>query len=122
MSMKDLKISNNTDTESLKKELEQLTKKLQEERKKLKDAELFVIGGTAQAISQPIQVRCRRMLKGHTSKVLDLDWSADKRRVVSSSQDGKILVFDGFTTHKEYSISLPTTWVNACAFAPSGNF
>nr|XP_002126536.1 guanine nucleotide-binding protein subunit beta-5 [Ciona intestinalis] len=105
--------------ENLRKEAEQLRKKLQADRRNLNDAELFVMGKKAGG-SPSIQVRCRRILKGHTGKVLDMDWSLDKRRIVSSSQDGKILVWDGFTTNKEQAISLPTTWVNACAYAPSG--
>uniref|UniRef100_H2YK85 Uncharacterized protein n=1 Tax=Ciona savignyi TaxID=51511 RepID=H2YK85_CIOSA len=107
--------------ENLRKEAEQLRNKLQADRKNLNDAELFVMGKKAEASSPTIQVRCRRILKGHASKVLDMDWSLDRRRIVSSSQDGKILVWDGFNTNKEQAISLPTTWVNACAFAPSGS-
>uniref|UniRef100_H2YK84 Uncharacterized protein n=1 Tax=Ciona savignyi TaxID=51511 RepID=H2YK84_CIOSA len=129
--------------ENLRKEAEQLRNKLQADRKNLNDAEcktchisihlscvlqfrlhllaVFVMGKKAEASSPTIQVRCRRILKGHASKVLDMDWSLDRRRIVSSSQDGKILVWDGFNTNKEQAISLPTTWVNACAFAPSGS-
>jgi len=33
-----------------------------------------------------VTMRCRRTLKGHSGKVLDMDWSLDKRRIVSSSQ------------------------------------
>uniref|UniRef100_A0A915HS75 Uncharacterized protein n=1 Tax=Romanomermis culicivorax TaxID=13658 RepID=A0A915HS75_ROMCU len=50
-----------------------------------------------------------------------MDWSNDKRHIVSSSQDGKVIVWDGFTTNKEHAITMPTTWVMACAYAPSNN-
>lgn len=66
-------------------------------------------------------IKQRRILKGHQGKVLCTDWSTDKRHIVSSSQDGKMIVWDAFTTNKEHAISMPTTWVMACAFAPSGN-
>jgi guanine nucleotide-binding protein subunit beta-5 len=33
-----------------------------------------------------LAVKTRRVLKGHQSKVLCMDWSADKRHLVSSSQ------------------------------------
>ena len=69
----------------------------------------------------PLAVKTRRVLKGHQSKVLCMDWSADKRHLVSSSQDGKIIVWDAFTTNKEHAITMPTTWVMACAYSPSGN-
>ena len=49
-----------------------------------------------------------------------MDWSLDKRHIVSSSQDGKVIVWDGFTTNKEHALTMPTTWVMACAYAPSG--
>lgn len=68
-----------------------------------------------------INIKPRRVLKGHQAKVLCSDWSPDKRHIVSSSQDGKLIVWDAFTTSKEHSVTMPTTWVMACAYAPSGN-
>lgn len=68
-----------------------------------------------------VAVKPRRVLKGHQGKVLCVDWSADKRHIVSSSQDGKVIVWDAFTTNKEQAVTMPTTWVMACAYAPSGN-
>ena len=35
---------------------------------------------------QGLNVKVRRSLKGHNAKVLCLDWSTDKRHLVSSSQ------------------------------------
>lgn len=68
-----------------------------------------------------INIKPRRVLKGHQAKVLCSDWSPDKRHIVSSSQDGRLIVWDAFTTSKEHSVTMPTTWIMACAFAPSGN-
>ena len=34
-------------------------------------------------------------------------------------QDGKLIVWDAFTTNKEHAITMPTTWVMACAYGPS---
>ena len=31
-----------------------------------------------------------------------------------------MIVWDGYTTNKEHAVSMPTTWVMACAYAPSG--
>jgi guanine nucleotide-binding protein subunit beta-5 len=36
-------------------------------------------------------------------------------------QDGKMIIWDAFTTNKEHAVTMPTTWVMACAYAPSGN-
>ncbi|KAK3548025.1 hypothetical protein QTP70_002911 [Hemibagrus guttatus] len=65
-------------------------------------------------------LKSRRTLKGHSNKVLCMDWCSDKRRIVSSSQDGKVIVWDAFTTNKEHGVTMPCTWVLACAYAPSG--
>ena len=34
----------------------------------------------------PLTIKTRRVLKGHQGKVLYMDWCADKRHIVSSSQ------------------------------------
>lgn len=68
-----------------------------------------------------LNIKPRRVLKGHQAKVLCSDWSPDKRHIVSSSQDGKLIIWDAFTTNKEHAVTMPTTWVMACAYAPSGN-
>lgn len=41
--------------------------------------------------------------------------------MVSWLQDGKMIIWDAFTTNKEHAVTMPTTWVMACAYAPSGN-
>jgi len=33
-----------------------------------------------------------------------------------------MIIWDAFTTNKEHAVTMPTTWVMACAYAPSGNF
>nr|CAH8849052.1 unnamed protein product [Trichobilharzia regenti] len=102
-------------------EVDSLKRKLEDERNKLADEDLVTASQHLDAVPS-LNIRIRRVLKGHQGKVLSLAWSLDKRHIVSSSQDGKILVWDGFTTSKEYSISMPTTWVMSCAYSPSGNF
>ncbi|CAH8538518.1 unnamed protein product [Schistosoma bovis] len=102
-------------------EVECLKRKLEDERNKLSDEDLVTASQHLDAVPS-LNIRLRRVLKGHQGKVLSLSWSLDKRHIVSSSQDGKILVWDGFTTSKEYSISMPTTWLMSCAYSPSGGF
>jgi len=105
--------------ELLAKEAEELRYKLDKERQKLND---IPMQQAAERVDQlpSLGVKTRRVLKGHASKVLCMDWSQDKRHIVSSSQDGKVIVWDGFTTNKEHALTMPTTWVMACAYAPSG--
>uniref|UniRef100_A0ABI0NPY1 G protein subunit beta 5 n=5 Tax=Pecora TaxID=35500 RepID=A0ABI0NPY1_BOVIN len=84
---------------SLKSEAESLKGKLEEERAKLHDVELHQVAERVEALGQFV-MKTRRTLKGHGNKVLCMDWCKDKRRLVSSSQDGKVIVWDSFTTNK----------------------
>uniref|UniRef100_A0A914DHK0 WD_REPEATS_REGION domain-containing protein n=1 Tax=Acrobeloides nanus TaxID=290746 RepID=A0A914DHK0_9BILA len=105
--------------ELLAREAEDLRRKLDAERLKLNDIPIQQAAERLEPLSQ-LSIKQRRILKGHASKVLCMDWSLDKRHIVSSSQDGKVIVWDGFTTNKEHALTMPTTWVMACAYAPSG--
>lgn len=139
--------SNNDKIAALTKEAENLKLKLEEERQKLNDVSCkciivcyccclsytfnnqsqFFIPLLVMTVAERLEmitfinIKPRRVLKGHQAKVLCSDWSPDKRHIVSSSQDGKLIVWDAFTTSKEHSVTMPTTWVMACAYAPSGN-
>ena len=69
-----------------------------------------------------ITMKPRRTLKGHLAKIYALHWAADKRHIVSASQDGKLIVWDAYTTNKVHAIPLRSSWVMTCAYAPSGNY
>jgi len=48
---------------------------------------VFDVGKKVEKATGPQQqLRSRRCLKGHSGKVLDVDWSLDQRKLVSSSQ------------------------------------
>ncbi|KER31440.1 hypothetical protein T265_02348 [Opisthorchis viverrini] len=47
-----------------------------------------------------IQLRTRKMLRGHLAKIYAMHWCSDSRNLVSASQDGKLIVWDGYTTNK----------------------
>lgn len=102
-------------------EIECLKHKLEDERSRLNDGTLPSVSRNLES-TPAINLRTRRTLKGHQGKVLSLAWANDKRHIVSSSQDGKVLVWDAFTMNKEYVICMPTTWVMSCAYSPSGGF
>ncbi|KAI8799473.1 G-protein beta subunit [Cladochytrium replicatum] len=51
-----------------------------------------------------------------------MHWSLDKRHLVSASQDGKLIVWDSYTTNKIHAIPLRSSLVMTCAYAPSGSF
>jgi guanine nucleotide-binding protein G(I)/G(S)/G(T) subunit beta-1 len=61
-------------------------------------------------------------LKGHLAKIYAMHWSTDRRHLVSASQDGKLIIWDAYTTNKVHAIPLRSSWVMTCAYAPSGNF
>jgi guanine nucleotide-binding protein G(I)/G(S)/G(T) subunit beta-1 len=69
-----------------------------------------------------IVMRPRRTLRGHLAKIYAMHWAADRRHLVSASQDGKLIVWDAYTTNKVHAIPLRSSWVMTCAYAPSGNF
>lgn len=69
-----------------------------------------------------MSMKPRRTLKGHLAKVYALHWSADKRHLVSASQDGKLIIWDAYTTNKVHAIPLRSSWVMTCAYAPSGQY
>lgn len=69
-----------------------------------------------------IVMRPRRTLKGHLAKIYAMHWAQDKRHLVSASQDGKLIVWDAYTTNKVHAIPLRSSWVMTCAYSPSGNY
>lgn len=64
----------------------------------------------------------KRTLKGHLAKIYAMHWSTDRRHLVSASQDGKLIIWDAYTTNKVHAIPLRSSWVMTCAYAPSGNY
>jgi len=68
----------------------------------------------------PLQLKQRRIMKGHFGKVYALHWATDSRHVVSASQDGKLIIWNAFTTNKVHAISLRSSWVMTCGYSPSG--
>jgi len=69
----------------------------------------------------PIELKARRTLRGHIAKVYEIDFcQSNPDLIVSASQDGKLIVWNGLTTHKLFVIPLQSQWVLTCAFAPGG--
>ncbi|KYR00050.1 G protein b-subunit [Tieghemostelium lacteum] len=68
------------------------------------------------------KIKVRRNLKGHLAKIYAMHWAEDNIHLVSASQDGKLLVWDGLTTNKVHAIPLRSSWVMTCAYSPTANF
>ncbi|KAK8316378.1 hypothetical protein V6Z11_A13G036700 [Gossypium hirsutum] len=53
-------------------------------------------------------------------QVYSLDWTPERDRIVSASQDGRLIVWNAQTSQKTHAIKLPCAWVMTCAFSPTG--
>jgi len=72
---------------------------------------------------QPVSTsfKARQILKGHFGKIYAMHWAEDSKHLVFASQDGKLIIWNGFTTNKVHAIPLRSSWVMTCAYSPSGN-
>ncbi|KAF9365984.1 MAG: WD40-repeat-containing domain protein [Benniella sp.] len=104
-----------------RKEAEYLKDKIREKKQALNDTSLKSMSQELEPLTR-IGMRIRRVLKGHLAKIYAMHWATDKRHLVSASQDGKLIVWDAYTTNKVYAIPLRSSWVMTCAYAPTGNF
>lgn len=69
----------------------------------------------------------RKQLKGHFGKIYAMQWAqshnaAHKHNLVSASQDGKLIVWNAFTSNKLSAIPLRSSWVMTCAYSQSGDY
>lgn len=87
---------------------------------------ILLVRAVAQQAHEPIPknqlMKTKRTLKGHLAKIYAMHWSTDRRHLVSASQDGKLIIWDAYTTNKVHAIPLRSSWVMTCAYAPSGNY
>lgn len=109
------------DLESLRQEAEVLKAQIRDARKAVCDTSLTQVTHNIEAVGR-IQMRTRRTLRGHLAKIYAMHWATDSRNLVSASQDGKLIVWDSYTTNKVHAIPLRSSWVMTCAYAPSGNY
>lgn len=114
----------NEKIQSLKNEAEAIKVKIVEKKAALNDAQLKNVAGSVPSLTKISEsLKSKRILRGHISKIYAMHWSeADDRHLVSASQDGKLIVWDSYTSNKVHAIPLRSNWVMSCAFAPSGNF
>ncbi|XP_023226713.1 guanine nucleotide-binding protein subunit beta-2-like isoform X1 [Centruroides sculpturatus] len=105
----------------LKDELEQLKNKIKKSQAEAKDKSLEDVCGNMGDISK-VQLRIKKIMRGHLSKVNAVHFSGDDRHLVSGSLDGKLIIWDSWTGNKMQIITLQSSWVMTAAYAPSGNF
>jgi len=85
------------DIERCKKEIAEFKEKIDQHRGDPEGAEQplaeYANGKTVQPAK--CDMKQRRILKGHFGKIYALHWSEDSRHLVSASQDGKLIVWNG---------------------------
>ena len=70
--------------------------------------------------------RQRRVLKGHFGKIYAMHFDGDDsvplddKKLVSASQDGKLIIWNAISTNKLHVIPLRSSWVMTCAYSKNG--
>eukprot|EP00041_Stephanoeca_diplocostata_P007318 m.102625 g.102625 ORF g.102625 m.102625 type:complete len:412 (-) comp16825_c0_seq2:158-1393(-) len=83
----------------------ELKTKINKDRQASKDTTLKEASQHIEALPR-INMRVRRTLKGHLSKIYAMHWSKDSRHLVSASQDKKILLWDAWTGNKVHTTAV----------------
>ncbi|KAL1919627.1 uncharacterized protein VTP21DRAFT_1558 [Calcarisporiella thermophila] len=106
--------------QAARQEAEALKEKIRKKKEALADTSLRAQGANLPPLPR-LAMRIRRSLRGHLAKIYAMHWSMDTRHLISASQDGKLIIWDAYTTNKVYAIPLRSSWVMTCAYSPSGN-
>jgi len=107
-------------------EIKELTQKIEDLKTHIHDIttqnsdQQYLTNQSDQNTKVVIGLKQRRILKGHFGKIYACHWAQDSRHLVSASQDGKLIIWNGFTTNKVHAIPLRSSWVMTCAYSPSG--
>lgn len=103
--------------DQLKAQLSDLKKQLRALKTQKSNGNMIQARSKKQAPKQATySVKMRRNLTGHFGKVMAVDCHRSIERVVSASQDGKMLLWNGFTGNKLESITMSSVWVLCCSF------
>jgi guanine nucleotide-binding protein G(I)/G(S)/G(T) subunit beta-1 len=106
------------DIDRCKRDIATLKEQIEKIRRDPSEQPLQVSAKNVSAVS--LQLKQRRILKGHFGKIYAMHWAQDSRHLVSASQDGKLIIWNGFTTNKVHAIPLRSSWVMTCAYSPAG--
>lgn len=102
-----------------KGECKQLYDQINRIKGKIQDTQLLNLSHNVDAL-KAINLKPIQSLKGHNNKIADVHWSKDSMSIVSSSQDGFIIIWDPVTGLKKNAIPLQSQWVLASAVSPNG--
>ena len=80
-----------------------------------------IIDSSNNSNAYKISLKPRRILKGHFGKIYACQWASDNVHILSASQDGKLIYWNGITQNKVSSIPLRNSWVMCCSLEQSDN-
>ncbi|KAJ3477588.1 hypothetical protein NLG97_g8801 [Lecanicillium saksenae] len=94
-----------------RREAENLKDRIKRKKDELADTTLRAVAHQAhEPIPKNQLMKAKRTLKGHLAKIYAMHWSTDRRHLVSASQDGKLIIWDAYTTNKVHAIPLRSSW------------
>jgi len=84
-----------------RREAETLKDRIKRKKDELADTTLRNVSSQShEPIPKNQLMKTKRTLKGHLAKIYAMHWSTDRRHLVSASQDGKLIIWDAYTTNK----------------------
>jgi len=105
-------------------QLKQEVEKLSHAKGKLFETNPDITVSNHQLASQDddstVVFKSTKELQGHFGKIYAMHWAPDSTHLASASQDGKLMIWDGTTTHKRHMINLRSSWVMTCAYGTNG--
>ncbi|KAG1500109.1 hypothetical protein G6F52_012591 [Rhizopus delemar] len=104
-----------------RREADMLKERIKQRKEALADTTLKKMAQEIESLPR-IVMKAKRTLKGHLAKVYAMQWSTDNQHLVSASQDGKLIVWNAYSTNKIHCIPLRSAWVMTTAYSPSGQF
>jgi len=115
--------NSNARNEAMRKEIEDIKTQIENLRGDANEEPQPLTIAAKEANSQQLHhdFKARRILKGHFGKIYAAHWAEDNRHLVSASQDGKLIIWNAFTTNKVHAIPLRSSWVMTCAYSPDGS-
>lgn len=84
------------------------------------DSSLQLMANNCRQRISPVKLNNYRTLKGHFDKISCCSWYPDNKHLVSSSQDGYLLVWDSTTGLKNNLVELEDPYVMGCDVSSNG--
>mmetsp|Transcript_9078 Transcript_9078/g.37342 ORF Transcript_9078/g.37342 Transcript_9078/m.37342 type:complete len:341 (-) Transcript_9078:1215-2237(-) len=105
--------------ESARARIEELKHAIQQEKSRVNSSDSCLFDADLNLHPLMPQPKVRRQLKGHFGKVYATHFAGNSRDLISASQDGKLIIWNGHNVMKCHSIPLRSSFVMTCAFEQS---